>query len=292
MLQLNRKKALVLLHAVADDEATVEERKAFLEFIKDHPDIEKEYQQILEIKLALSCSQFIKKAPNSLKWKICKALNEEKNQFIDQECQFVNKDKSYTALLLHGKSGRIIRYMVAAAVVIVFTLLTVRILENTDMNGGEITVEQMAAKHFVTTAGSVIAPHFRTSSVSDAEDYLADYHNIYLKIPEINGTEFTGIVFSDFIEKFNTPLLEYVQIKTGEPIYVFTFDLNKVRANSSLKRTNEAVEKCKKSKDYYVAEIDGYHVVSWNWDNNWYSAISNHDGNVLASLISPLSDGQ
>jgi len=105
----------------------------------------------------------------------------------------------------------------------------------------------------------------------------------------INGVEFAGVVMMDFIDDFQTPMLEYVDSGYSEAIYLFVFDVEQVIENKVLERHHEAVKTCILDHDFYVTDLDGYHAVSWLWNNTWYTAVSNHDGHHLATLVDALN---
>ncbi len=285
MKELDREQAFLLLHAVVDGEASQEEKEAFFAFIKHHPDIEAEYKETLKLKEILADPIHKEKAPEHLKRSILHILDHQKSAPSNESPSHPQNGSGGT---FSGLSEKVFRYVSAAAVVLIFTLITIQFLDKTGMptEGEMVVVEQMVAEHFETAAGSVIEPHFKTSSIKEAEIFLDQNHGINLTIPEIEGAEFAGIVFADFIDNFNTPLLEYIHPDNEETIYVFTFNIDEVEANSMLQRHKEAVEECRQSKDFYVSEIDGNHVVSWLWEDNWYTAISHHDGDDLASWVS------
>lgn len=291
MKDLTRKEARILLHTVVDGEATEKEKHLFFEFIKHHPDIEREYFQVLELKKALSEKLPQKKAPDYLVERILQAVKDENKDLVDQEYENSESLQDKFKLFFSGTSGRIVRYISAAAVLLLFTLITVQVLENTGMDSTHepILLEQVATQHFLESSKTVLEPHIKTTSTTEAEKYLAENYNIQLTIPDIQGAQFTGVAFSDFTDKFNAPLLEYTQPELNETIYVFAFNLNELARKSTLVRDMNAVKKCKKDNDFYVAEINGHHVVSWKWDNNWYTAISNHNGYDLAALVPPLN---
>ena len=55
--------------------------------------------------------------------------------------------------------------------------------------------------------------------------------------------------------------------------------------NYCLSEDIEAIEKCKSDSDTYIKDINGKHIVSWKWGNVWYVGVSNHHGEVLASML-------
>ena len=302
MKSLTRKQALSILSAVVDNEATNAEKRAFFEYIKDHADVRREYENAKKVKLIVSKRFPRKKAPEHLKRTVMKqvmqleTVNEIKNKKV-QNLEVLNEElkKRPSSFSIQKHATNSIRYLAAAAVLLFISLVILQLLDQTSplpSDPVEFVVENMTAQHFLSTGGTIIEPQFATHSTHEAEGYLLDHFGMNMSIPEIEGAEFAGIVMADFLENFQTPLFEYTQPELGETIYIFVFDIDSLNNHKNLQRDQEAVKNCVRAEDFYVAEIDGYHVVSWLWNNTWYSAISNHNGYDLASLIEPLNSGK
>jgi hypothetical protein len=299
MESLTRKQALFILPAVVDNEASEDEKRAFFEYIKEHPDIRSEFENARKIKFIMSARCPKKPAPEQLKNKILhqideldknpdvRAENEQNLEQLQQELQQREKP-SFIFLKYAGTS---FRYIAAGAVILLISLVILELLDQTGPGEPpmvEFIVENMSAQYFLAAGGGIIDPHFATNSISEAEQFLFDQYGMELTIPEISGAEFAGIVMADFLENFQTPLFEYNQTDLGETIYIFVFNVDSLKNHKNLKRHEKAVKSCVRSSDFYVAEIDDHHVVSWLWNNSWYTAISNHNGYDLASLIETL----
>ena len=289
MKELTKQEALWILPAVVDNEATDEERVAFFEFIKSDPEVAKEYSDALLIKKALNTAKIRKKAPDQLKNVVLERIEELKN-----EGKTVSKESesTITSIDTASNSTKWLRYLTAAAAVLFISLVTLQLLDLSTGNtydSFDVIVENMAAEHFINSGGQLIEPHFSTNSPREAEVYLTDHFGMQITIPTLTGAEFAGIVMADFVDGFQTPLLEYSQHSIGETIYLFAFDMDRVDQHKTLVRHAAAVDACVRNEDFYVAEIDEHHVVSWLWENTWYTAISNHNGYDLAALVEPLN---
>jgi hypothetical protein len=298
MKSLTYQEALLLLPAVVDGEATESEKAAFFDFIKYHHGIREEYKSALLVKHILKNKLPRHNAPEHLKESIIENIRtigsgkrpDKPNEIAaGLKLRYLKQNPESDMSNYYGLG---FRYLAAAAVVLIITLAVLRLLDQTTAgtsSAESIIVENIAAHHFQLTGGQFIEPYRATATVAEAENYLAEHFDINLTVPPITGAKFAGIVFAEFVENYRTPLLEYVQEEIGETIYIFVFDLADIDAHEKLKRHDEAVKTCIYSHDFYVTEIDQYHVVSWLWDNNWYTAISNHNGYDLASLIVPLN---
>lgn len=289
MKDLTKNEARWLMPAIVDSEATDEERFTFFEYIKNDSEVEKEYNDALLIKKALSNARIRKKAPDHLRQSVLATIEELQNERSEN-----NEEKNSTVKPIHSGSSSTnwVRYLSVAAAVLVISLVTLQLLDysaDTVTDDYEVIVENMAAEHFINSGGQLIKPHFSTSQPHEAEAYLQDNFGLNITIPTLKNAEFVGIVMAEFVDDFQTPLLEYRQQSIGETIYLFAFDMDQVVQHNALVRHEGAVDACTKSEDFYVAEVNDHHVVSWLWDNTWYAAISNHNGYDLAALVEPLN---
>ena len=285
MKELTKKEARWVLPAVVDNEASEEDRSAFFAFIKNDSQLAKEYEVAIQIKEAFVTRNIRIKAPDHLRKAVLESIEK-----LQKETGVTQSDSRSNIKRI--RSNRVLRYLTAAAVLLFISLVTLQLL---DLSTGaasdsyDIIVENMAAEHFINSGGKLIEPHFSTNITHEAEVYLRDHFGMEITIPTITGAEFAGIVMAEFVDDFQTPLLEYSQHNIGETIYLFAFDMDQVHQHKTLLRHGDAAAACIKPEDFYVAEINGHHVVSWLWDNTWYSAISNHNGYDLASLVEPLN---
>lgn len=297
MKKLTKKEALLLLHAVVDNEASSEERRDFFNFIDKHPNVKLEYDDALRIKKLLSRKLPRAKAPEHLRDNIYRLIE---NAELHSDYQDLPQSSSIRNIENTGKGQTknnsssvrtLFRYLAAAAAVLFITLTTIELLDRMDYRQIDdlFVVETHSAMHFINAGGQYPNPDIGITSTEEAESYLRDHHGINMVIPPISGAEFEGIILSDFVNGFTTPLLKYAQPEIGETIYLFAFDIDQVLSHKKLIRHEAAVVHCETNTDFYVVEIEGYHVVSWHWDNNWYTAVSNHNGYDLASLVVPLN---
>lgn len=299
MKSLNRKQAQLLLPAIVDGEASEEERKAFFDFIGHHPDIQREYEQSVHIKHLLKHKLQRKKAPDHLKSNIMLVLDslptsepEKTSKEIEFDVRKKTDSRPEPNIPARKDPGTTIRYISAAAIILFITLVTLQILDQTTRAPSvfdAMIVENVAAQHFIAASLNTLQTLIDTHSPTEAEQYLSEQHGMTITVPEINGAVLSAITSAAFVNNYEVPLLTYEQPEIGEVIYIFVLDVDDISEHNELMRHHKAKQNCKQPYDYYVAEIEDHHVVSWLWDNNWYTAVSNHNGYDLASLIGPLN---
>lgn len=293
--KLTKTEALELLTPVVDNEVSAEERDAFLEYIANDEELKHEYESMKRIKTLISNRCPSAKAPDSLK----KFLSDFCSSYIsasDTSATYdIDSKKSVSGQKQQHDNTASAEdskwWYYAAAAIVVFTISIWGFLNygSSAVENPTYNIEEYAYQHFMKHDGELVPPTISTASLGSAEIELAQNYNMSMTIPELDKAEFKGVVYEEFVPDFKAPMLEYYVPAENQFIYIFAFNIDKMEQFGQLVRNQEAVKKCTKSRDFHIRNVNGKHVVSWKWNNIWYAAISNHDGNTLASLVKPLA---
>lgn len=305
MKKLTRKKALELIPLIVDGEASEQEKNAFFSYIQTDNKVKKKYESLLFLKQLIKTKYSREKTPDHLRNKITGIIRDmeweqEQHAKVDNSKSYLNQrvtSHSYQESEQENGSENVLfkflkpaRYLAAAAVIFIFSLLTIELLEqvSSDTLFTNDSVEQLALDHFSTgdhIEASVSS--FQPSSFNHATELLQEQMSYSPRLPDIKGAELRRIFHTSFSENYTIPVLEFYQPDIDETIHVFAFKIDELKDNRMVKRDPEAIKLCKTYEDYHIKEIKGKHVVSWKWGEYWYTAVSNHNGNDLVALVEP-----
>ncbi|HKK47359.1 MAG TPA: hypothetical protein VJ964_17655 [Balneolaceae bacterium] len=296
-IELTKVQALKLITPVVDDEVSIDEREAFLDYIAKHDDVRKKYESVKNIKTLVHSRCPCAKAPDSLKT-FLKNIQREgvpskseapiydvpnsgpAGQDHPSSHQETNPKKNSAGWWLIPLAAGL---LIAAMTWGFFNFFYLSSPQNTVYN-----VEEYTYEHFAKNKGQFVQPTVATASLGSAEVHLASDYNMPMTVPAIQNAELKGIVFREFVPHYKSPMLEYYIPSEGQYIYIFAFKLEKLKKFKRLVRDTQAVKDCTQPTDYHIHKVNGKHVVSWKWNDIWYTAISNNDGKKLASLVKPL----
>lgn len=302
--RLTKNEAKELITSVVDGEVDDEIRSSFLEYIQEDEEVRQEYESFKRIKnlIANRCPTY--EAPAKLKlWAEdflsaeqdkLEAENEAKNSNrvavdIPSHIPAMDSNNSGNEQVRNAGSSKLSKWLYAIAASILIIVAFWGLIYNNQPVEETYNMEEYVYRHFENNDGKLVPPNITTASLADAEVSLSSNFDINLTIPPLKNSEFKGVAFSEFVPGFQTPLLEYYLPEEDQYIYIFAFKMDALNQFGNLVRSQEAVKKCVKRKDFHVKNVNGKHVVSWRWNNIWYAAISNHNGDTLASLVEPLN---
>jgi len=290
--KLTKSEALELLTPVVDNEVSAEERDAFLKYIAHDEDLKQEFESMKQIKALMADRCPCAKAPDSLKDFLsdyCSSDTETPPVYDIPSKKSLSQQEQPKTSVSSAEYSKWWYY--AAAAIVVFTVSVWSFLNygSSVVESPTYNIEEYAYQHFMKHDGKLVPPTISTASLGSAEIELAQNYDMSMTIPELDKAEFKGVVYEEFVPDFKAPMLEYYVPGEDQFIYIFAFNIDKIEQFGQLVRNQEAVKTCTKSRDFHVRNINGKHVVSWKWNNIWYAAISNHDGNTLASLVKPLA---
>lgn len=295
--ELTKEEAIKLITAIVDDEASAEERQAFMEYIEHDDEVRREYESVKRIKSIISSRCPHKKAPDSLKQylkDLCRhgaPAEESEVPIYDKPCIGPAAQQEDLKDEEHFTSENFYRWIFAAAagfLIVAAIWGFYNIYEPSAENREIYNLEEYAYEHYQKNEGKLVSPNIATANLGSAENRMAQDYDMPMTIPELENAEFKGIAYIDFVPNFKAPMLEYYLSDEDQYIYIFAFQLDKLKKFGQLTRHQEAVKQCDKPNDFFVRDVNGKHVVSWKWNDVWYAAISNHNGNRLASLVKPL----
>ncbi|WP_445666065.1 anti-sigma factor family protein [Fodinibius sp. AD559] len=289
--KLTKSEARELLAPVVDNEVSAEERDAFLAYIAHDKELKQEYESMKRIKALMGNRCPCAKAPDSLKHFLSTYCSSDTSASNTPPIYDIPSKKSVSQQdQLNTSTQHSKWWYYAAAAIVVFTVSVWGFLnyQSSMVENSTYNIEKYAYQHFMKHDGKLVPPTISTASLGIAEIELAQHYDMSMTIPELDNADFKGVVYEEFVPNFKTPMLEYHLSGEDQYIYIFTFNIDKMEQFGQLVRDQDAVKACTKSGDFHIRDVNGKHVVSWKWNNIWYAAISNHDGNTLASLVKPL----
>jgi hypothetical protein len=187
--------------------------------------------------------------------------------------------------LFPGSGNMLQSYLrLAAAAMIIIGLLSLGVLGTGSVFvkvNTSFPVEAQVYEHFNQHNTIQLVTH----STDEARSYIAQSYNMTITVPELNGASFAGIAYSEFVPGFRTPVMMYTIDGIEDPVMIFAFDIHTMSGNITLMRDDMAIQTCVHPDSVHIKDIAGKHVVSWKWDDTWYAGISNHQGEVLASML-------
>lgn len=300
MKKLNRQDALQLLPAVVDNEAGRDEILAFFAYIEKDEYVREQYESALRIKKLIKQNYKKESAPQSLKHKV-----EDLISGMEWESMSDSRIDSLTEPVKETSAGDkqqplpraplfnfrlAARYVAAAAVILFLTLVTIELLDHTSytIQTDTFSIEQTTFEHFSSESPFQVAAHsISPQTLDDVLTFLSDEISYPLRMPLLDGAEINEVRYAEFANGFSTPVIEFYQEEIEEYVYVVAFNIDEIEENGIFKRDPEAVAHCQTYDDYHILEVEGKHVVSWKWGDYWYTAISNHNGDDLISLVTP-----
>lgn len=271
-----------LITAFADGELYGSELEYFKREMEKDSAIKVILESELRLKDAIKTKYIKKSAPESLKKKVAQIVeNEAKIIPIDSVQRLKPAEKSPSKPKYQSKSRP---WILVAALIVISILIYTNRTTTAEAENIHNTVEFISYQHFMNHNGSLLQPTIDVHNTGYAQLYLKENYNCNITVPELEGAEFAGIVYGDFHNDYKTPLLSY---KAGDNdyIYVFAFELHDLNKIEGITRHQKAVEAIIQHNDVYTVDISGTHVLSWKWNDVWYSAVSRHHGDVIAAML-------
>lgn len=175
------------------------------------------------------------------------------------------------------------RFLLVAALVVISFIGGFFSYNMTTSNENQVNLEKFIVAHF--EKGSINQNWIPISNDhTSASDFLVKSVGWNPNIPPVANAQFDGLFAFPISSNTISHVFAYT-LSDGQPLYVFAMPVNIMQEKSNIAVTEEAFSFCAKSENYFIENVNGKHVVSWRWKNDWYSAVSNHNGKDIAALL-------
>lgn len=278
--------------AYVDGELSEAEQRALMEKAREDERIHQAIEAERRLKELLRSRLHRKQAPENLKQNIYELLSAE---------QTLPKEESAGSATVHADypSPSRNRFLLSLAAVLSVGLLIALALRFTGENSnsaGEIAasaagmqqVEALSQLHYAQHSGQLLPASFEAGSARQAQEELRQRYGLEITVPELQGAEFAGVSYTDFYEGFHAPLLTYkVSEAAGSEdfIYIFAFQNQDLASQKELGANQQARQAIVAHDDVFIHNVEGHDVVSWQWHDVWYTAVSQHDGEIVAGML-------
>lgn len=283
MIEENKRE---LISALIDNELSESEKNSLLAEAKINNEIATEIERQQRFKHVISTKFKRVSVPDSLKSRIQVALaNEMAKSSAEPENSTVTDKSVVTPITdLNQKAPKQRAWLLVAAIILLAALLYLSRIDSTSVTDEFTSVEFISFQHFVNHNGMFVGRANEVESTEDARNYLKEHYSCNITVPELDGVEFAGVLYVDFHDGFHTPLLSY-KVDEDDYIYIFAFELKNLDSLAEIQRDPEAVRAIVRHNDVFTVTFNGHDVVSWKWDDVWYSAVSKHQGDVIAAML-------
>lgn len=283
-----------LVTAYVDGQATSDEIALVEKFQRTDETINQAILAEIRIRNLVKLKYHRVAAPDMLRTRCMELITSEvKSMSADQDDAIItpistvsSRDVSNRAVVAPTSNSDVFKWVAAAILFISVGFWSGRSL-TTDSSFASVTypIEDHVQRHFTLVSDTRISGTKSIHDITEAHAYLLQHFGMDVTVPHLKNATFAGIELSEFVPGYMTPMLKYNVAGENDPIIIFAFPLDAMSRDTRLVRDSQAVKTCQKESDTHIKAIDGKHTVSWKWGNVWYVGVSDHNGEVLASML-------
>ena len=272
------------ISAYVDGELGNTDTEKLLDLASRDKSVQKAIESERKIKKLLKSRLHRVGAPSEFKQRINSLIAAE--QLKMQSVQMNNQSSSQSSNPVDRPSSSRNRFLFSVAAIVLVGLFLVLVQQfNSNSNTlNALTVEDLTYQHYANHSGQMLPSEFEIINTTDAQMKLKEVYGCNITVPELQGARFAGVIYADFHDGFHTPMLKY-EVSDGDNIYMFAFESHLLEENPKLIAYGKATDAIINHDDVFITKVNNYDVVSWKWGEVWYTAVSEHSGDVLAAML-------